>query len=453
MAESISKEALFVLCEAHYAANRLFITRDELPRDVYGEVKEVCVRIGGKWNAASKTFLFAYDPMPTLKVIGESGVMPSKNPLAYFATPPAIGEDIVRHGFNLWGCTHCDGYRHGVPLHACAYIPHGLRILEPSAGQGVIAKWIRQLYRMQERDDYTLHCCELNPINRIVLEQNGFNVVGNDFLSYHLDPKEPRYDLILANPPFHGLEFLAHVQHAWDLLSPKEGRLVCITPTSLLWRDDAQCQHVRKLIRCYGDEEPYVYKAGHFKESGTQVETMLISLVKRDMSWKMQQYEGYPNWHCYMLDFWVAQTKKLYDLRWSIWARIERGELAASSLSPNWAETRSVLHAFFNEVAEEAKQEWIEIDLDESTLHVMEQHFLALREAECPCQEQVRMRSREEPLDQKEICAPTSPPDTDPPDESKKQELCDTDPNHLPAKESFTFPVSDNYKQVPLFSL
>ncbi|SRR6266487_378717 len=134
MTTCISPAALDALRGAHYAPNvsRLFLTREELPEKVYREVKEVCVRLGGRWNKSSQAFLFAYDPMQALEIVRASGKMPPKNPYAHFQTPDSVSQDMLRHGFQLFGCNLCEGYHYGEPLHYCQYIPAHLRILAQS---------------------------------------------------------------------------------------------------------------------------------------------------------------------------------------------------------------------------------------------------------------------------------------------------------------------------------
>ncbi len=395
MPTPISSEARDVLRNVHYlpAVSRLLITRDELAPKVFREVKEICTRLGARWNQASQSFLFGYDPTRALEVVQASGVMPPKNPYAHFQTPDSISEGMIRYEFRLFEGEHYPGYHHGQPLHACHYIPAGLRILEPSAGKGAIARWIRQLYSMLGREDYTLHCCEIDPINRAILEQQDFAGVADDFLTYHLEPGEALYDIVIMNPPFLDLEYIEHIEHAWELLSDREGRLVAIVPSSFFWREEAKCQRFRTLVRLYGEEPPMVYPRGRFKESGTTIETALVSLVKQDQSWRTQPYAGFPNWHCYMLDLHIAQTRTLYDEQWRLWQEVDRGVLPDASNHPAWCHTQRTLREFFARAIRHAKTDWwVEIVLDDTSQRFMEEHFLEYGRCNCQCERHIHER-------------------------------------------------------------
>src|SRR5437660_1368728 len=315
----LSTQALDALKQSYYVANvsRLFLTRDELPEKVYREVKEVCARLGGRWNMGSQAFLFSYDPTQALEIVQASGQLPPKNPYAFFQSPDPVSEDLMLYGFQLFRCNRCKGYRHDQPLHVCQYIPPNLKILEPSAGLGAVARRVRDLYAALGRDDYTLHCCELNPINREILRRQGFQVVAANFLDHHLQAGEPPYDIVLMNPPFQGQTYIDHVLYAWELLNPHEGTLTAVTSTGFTQYHDPRSHALYSLVCQYQVDTSTTYASGMFKESGTSVETMLLPLMKRDISWRERPYWGYPDWHCAMLDFWVRQTEQLYRQYWN----------------------------------------------------------------------------------------------------------------------------------------
>lgn len=92
-----------------------------------------------------------------------------------------------------------------------------LTVLEPSAGLGHICREIRQLG--VEPD-----CFEVSPLLRQGLLLQGFNIIGEDFLS---STATAIYDRILANPPFSRNGIARHTLHALDWLRPG-GRLVTL---------------------------------------------------------------------------------------------------------------------------------------------------------------------------------------------------------------------------------
>jgi hypothetical protein len=93
--------------------------------------------------------------------------------------------------------------------------------LEPSAGQGGIAKFMPK--------DTT--CVEISRIQCGILEAQGFNVVNNDFLEWAKTAS--KVDKIVMNPPFDDGQARFHVAAAASLLR-KNGRLVAILPAGMV---------------------------------------------------------------------------------------------------------------------------------------------------------------------------------------------------------------------------
>jgi protein-L-isoaspartate O-methyltransferase len=98
-----------------------------------------------------------------------------------------------------------------------ADIEEAMRVLEPSAGSGNIARELRKL-------PVTVSVCETHPLLRKHLERDGFDLVGEDFMTHR-----GKYDRIVMNPPFSNQQAATHVRHAFDLLTPG-GKLVAIMP-------------------------------------------------------------------------------------------------------------------------------------------------------------------------------------------------------------------------------
>lgn len=98
-----------------------------------------------------------------------------------------------------------------------AQLKPGMKALEPSAGLGHICRIARKL-------EIELDCFEVSPLLRQGLLLQGFNIIGDDFLS---STPTPIYDRILANPPFSRNGVARHTLHALDWLRPG-GRLVTV---------------------------------------------------------------------------------------------------------------------------------------------------------------------------------------------------------------------------------
>lgn len=183
--------------------NRRFEWRDE-NKAVLSQAEKVLESIGGvkvmagpKWNIA--IWEFDYDPSSALDEIIASGCIPDHQSHQYYPTPDnlaELAENILEIG----------------PEHKC---------LEPSAGQGGLAKYMPA--------DRTT-CVEISKLHCTVLEAKGFNVQQADFIAWADTVKYPIFDRVLMNPPFSEGRWLAHVEAAASLVQ-KGGRLVAILPS------------------------------------------------------------------------------------------------------------------------------------------------------------------------------------------------------------------------------
>ena len=122
---------------------------------------------------------------------------------SYFPTPPAVIRELIQH----------------------AKLEDGLKILEPSAGKGAIA---RRIYELWSCD---IHCVEKNADFSEMLQLYGFNVINGDFIN--IKPK-PIYDRVIANPPFD--RQMSHIQHMYRWLKPG-GKLITIANAIFLEAD------------------------------------------------------------------------------------------------------------------------------------------------------------------------------------------------------------------------
>lgn len=183
--------------------NRRFEWRDE-NKAVLSQAEKVLESIGGvKVMAGPKGNIaiweFDYDPSSALDEIIASGCIPDHRSHQYYPTPDnlaELAESILEIG----------------PEHKC---------LEPSAGQGGLAKYMPA--------DRTT-CVEISKLHCTVLEAKGFNVQQADFIAWADTVKYPIFDRVLMNPPFSEGRWLAHVEAAASLVQ-KGGRLVAILPS------------------------------------------------------------------------------------------------------------------------------------------------------------------------------------------------------------------------------
>lgn len=243
-------EVIEVIKQCSADGNILRLPKMELSREDYLAVKKAIEKNGGKWKGG-KTFGFVFADRDAADVIDSmvNGFADIKKDFQFFATPSDVADLMV----------------------AKLEIQPYEKILEPSAGNGALINAVHRLH-----NDITIDCYELNPLNRKVLEKmTNVNVLGDDFTK-RVDKEE--YDVIIANPPFSKNQDIIHLMKMWNNLR-YGGRIACITSTHWMFANDAKSVEFRDWIigkYTYQHEFPN----GTFKESGTDIATILLILEK-----------------------------------------------------------------------------------------------------------------------------------------------------------------------------
>lgn len=124
-----------------------------------------------------------------------------------------------------------------------AGIEKGMRVLEPSAGNGHLADAARDA-------GATVDAVEISDTLRKILEAKGHTIAGRDFNDY--EPTEP-YDAVLMNPPFSDRRDAEHIQRAFGMLKPG-GRLVAIAGEGVFNGSDKKAQAFRDWLDGLGAE-------------------------------------------------------------------------------------------------------------------------------------------------------------------------------------------------------
>ncbi|WPJ21802.1 DdrB-like ParB superfamily domain [Pseudoalteromonas phage vB_Pun_Y3] len=151
-----------------------------------------------------------------------------------------------------------------------ADIEQGMRVLEPSAGNGLLADAARA-------QGASVDVVEMGGQLRDILQEKGYNLIGSDFLEVEASQE---YDRIIMNPPFSKDQDIKHVEHAYKMLKPG-GKLVAITSSSAGDRANKTNKAFKDWLDSL-DAEQQPLPEGAFKSSlnPTGVSTKVIVIEK-----------------------------------------------------------------------------------------------------------------------------------------------------------------------------
>lgn len=248
----VAQEVLQVLqhvdCISHAA-----LLPGQLDRKMYEKVNKVIELAGGKWNRKAKAHLFegqAADALEQVLLTGE--ITDAKSELGAFDTPAALALAMVQ----------------------AARIAPGMKVLEPSAGTG-------RLVFAAIAASAEVWAIEIDRKKADVLAATwpggiGANRVGcQDFLQITPSPGGD-FDVVLMNPPFAKRQDVHHIRRAAQHVKAG-GRLVAIASASVTFRDDRIGSEFRIMVARH-DGEITPLPAGSFKESGTMVNTVMVTM-------------------------------------------------------------------------------------------------------------------------------------------------------------------------------
>jgi len=226
--------------------NRLELPKEQL--DNYVQVKKCLTNAGGKYKKNGFDFTVSAADVKA-RLVGGEAVNDKKKYQAFF-TPAELAGRMVEK----------------------ADIEHHHECAEPSAGQGAIARLL------DDEIDTVLTCIELMPENAAVLRRKGFKVWEEDYLRVVCPG---HFDRIVANPPFTKGQDIIHIRKMYADLKPG-GRLVTLSSPG--WRVGALRKQVafREWLEEL-DAEVEEIADGTFKESGTNIRTLMITIDKPEV--------------------------------------------------------------------------------------------------------------------------------------------------------------------------
>ena len=124
-----------------------------------------------------------------------------------------------------------------------------------------------------------MEVCELYEPFRKKLSEDGFNVLKEgDFLKVVV---EKRYNAVVANPPFSRQQDIDHVSKMLDVVKPG-GVVVSVMSAGIEFRENKKTKEFKeKLDRECSKWSVEKLPENSFKESGTEVNSVIIVAVKR----------------------------------------------------------------------------------------------------------------------------------------------------------------------------
>ena len=255
----------------------------QVDQKTYRSIDNVLNRIGGKWNSRKRKHFFKYNPLPLIEKYLDSGILPEKNPTAFFPTP-LVALDV------MWDRVDKSWFDYKAS-------DTGIRVLEPSAGIGSIADFVKG-----KGEKVHVDTVEILPANQEILKSKGYAPFCGSFLDLPIPEKEEEmYHLILMNPPFSYTgdkhAYITHIQHAMKMLHPM-GELIAIVPTGWAINKTKKEESFRNMLAEFGDATMDTLPHGTFKDSGTNVKTNVIRLSNEE-SWRAKPTRGCSSWHVF----------------------------------------------------------------------------------------------------------------------------------------------------------
>lgn len=253
--KKLSPEALAVLDSDVIIRGSFLSIEKPLDRKLYVEVNAALEALGGKWDRKSKAHVFGEGPADALdQVLVDGGFHDARQDLQQFFTPPKLAKMVVERAD-----------------------VKGRSVLEPSAGMGALA------FEAVARGASSIWCVEKDPkCVRDLL--SGFsndesacviNIMEADFLA---TKTVGSYERVVANFPFTRQQDIDHCIKAYGLLTVG-GLLVAIMSAGTKFRQNQKTRAFRDLVQTVGEIEDL--PEGSFKESGTNVNTVLVVMKKR----------------------------------------------------------------------------------------------------------------------------------------------------------------------------
>lgn len=260
----VSDVALRIIDQHGRAEGNLFYIEKMLDRREYVAVNDVLVALGGQWSRKQKCHVFpdGFSVDDALADVLSTGqVLHLQKDLEVYETPTPLAARLVM----------------------LAQIEPGHHCLEPSAGRGRIA----EVMAVACGSKSMVTVVDVHPPFIAGLMRNGFEDahVANflewpwSYLEGDYDPGRFRFDRIVMNPPFARQADIDHVTHASRFLAD-HGVLVAVMSGGVAFRENKKTLDFWRRLRQQGSVEVIELPPATFSESGTQVNTVILTFHK-----------------------------------------------------------------------------------------------------------------------------------------------------------------------------
>ncbi|MBZ9715843.1 class I SAM-dependent methyltransferase [Deinococcus multiflagellatus] len=335
-----------------------------LDPDLYARLKDVLQRLSARWVKRRECHVFDGSRKEGEGRLDEAlatRLLPDRNPLAFFPTPPPLADQVARL------VSEAIGWASGI---------RSLRILEPHGGEGALLTALERC--LPSPHGFEINVCELDPVRAQRLQAGGWTVVHDDYLTFQ---PTALYDVILANPPFSvpgdKQAWQTHLRRCWHHLAV-DGLLVAILPASALARQGTFFEETRGFPVSLQTNAP-----GSFKASGTEVATVTLTFWKEDQSWKRRPFNAsgtlYPSWHAFQALLTFENDQAYY--------------LAAERLEAKWRggqDIRADLQTLYSRLCRDLQKIDVDLELLDEDHAYLYQAFIERRQASwlgAPCPE------------------------------------------------------------------
>lgn len=264
----IDADVMAVLLASLATDGGIKLPAQRLERGLYDRVNKVLEALGGRWNRRAGVHSFGQDdPDVVLEMVQRTGRYIDPKEYGFFPTPDAVVSELLE----------------------AAGLRPGMRVLEPSAGTGAIARRAADVVGTDN-----VLCVELLHRHVRELKEARLPTVHADFMALQPsdlsaamtsvagapddagDAHAGLADVVLMNPPFGNLADTLHVMHSLRFVKPT-GSVCAIMSPSFKFRSHARASVFKDMLDECGEmvgELP----AGTFKDSGTNVRTVIVKL-------------------------------------------------------------------------------------------------------------------------------------------------------------------------------